>query len=93
MTTITVKKSNIAMLKGLNKSIEEIAQHFGITTKEAQDALVSFGLAKQKGRKVVDKGYSIKLVDDTMATCMGEAKENFTIEEYRNNGKLVVENL
>lgn len=77
--TITVKKSNIAMLKGLKKTNAEIGECFGITEKEVQETLVSFGLVKAKGRKVPEKAYSIELVDDMEKT--GKVKEDSIKQE------------
>lgn len=64
--TITIKKSSLAFLRGINKSTLEIATHFGITEKEAQEAMIHFGMIKARGKKAAEKAYSIKLVDDTL---------------------------
>lgn len=64
MKTITIKKTELAMYKGLGKTTEEIATIKGITVKEAQEALATFGLIKSR-KPVTSKEYTIELVDDT----------------------------
>lgn len=65
MKNIEIKKSQIALLKkAFSKTNEEIAAHFGITTKEALDALMHFDLIK--GRKATKTPeYTISYNDDT----------------------------
>jgi uncharacterized protein VirK/YbjX len=63
MKTIELKKSTLALYKGLGKTEEEISVSLGITVKEVKEAMLTFGLSKS--RKTVSKEYQITLIDDT----------------------------
>ena len=61
--TITIKKSEIAVLRTYGKTNKQIADRYGITTGEVHDALVSFGMAKARSTKKT-KDYVVVLEDD-----------------------------
>lgn len=64
MKTITIKRSNIALLNATGKTNEEIAAIYGITVAEVKDLKVTFGFTKSRTTKK-SKEYTIDLVDDT----------------------------
>lgn len=71
MKTITLKKSELAKLKGLGISVDGIAKQYGITKKEATESMIGFGLTK--GR-LAPKEYNISLVDDVTVTETSEVE-------------------
>lgn len=63
MNTILLKKSELAQLKGLGKTTEEMATKYGITTKEMLSTLIGFGLSKAR-LKVKEVEYTINVIND-----------------------------
>lgn len=63
MRTIILKKSELAQLKGLGKTTEEMATRYGVTTKEMLNTLISFGLSKARP-KVKEVAYVIETLND-----------------------------
>lgn len=63
MRTIVLRKSELAQLKGLGKTTEEMAAKFGVTTKEMLNTLIGFNLSKAKPR-VKEVAYVIQTVND-----------------------------
>jgi hypothetical protein len=81
MQTIVLKRSALTLLKkGLGKTNQEIADHFGITVKEAIKALESFGLMKGSAKKSEEPAYQISIVDDLSDT-IGESVKKEVVEE------------
>jgi hypothetical protein len=74
MRTITIKKTDLALFKGLNLSNADIATRLGITTKEVTTAMETFGLIKRRG---TTPEYQIQYVDD----CAVTATTTMTIQE------------
>jgi hypothetical protein len=64
MKTITIKKSNVALLLQTGKTNEEVAAIYGITVNEVKDLKLQFGFTKFRGNKVA-KEYAINLIDDS----------------------------
>jgi hypothetical protein len=63
MRTILLKKSELAQLKGLGKTTEEMATKYGITTKEMLNTLIGFGLSKAR-LKTKEVEYTINVIND-----------------------------
>jgi len=64
MKKIEIKKSELALYKAYGKTNEQIASVYGVTAKEVNEAMMSFGLLKTRKATAV-KEYEINLVDDT----------------------------
>lgn len=62
MRKIEVKKSELAMYRGLSLSNDYIANKLGITKAEVNDALIRFGMLKSRKST---KEYEIVYNDDT----------------------------
>ena len=58
---IVLKKTELAIYKGLGKNNTEMAEKFGVKPGEINEALVIFGMKKGNATK---KEYQIKYVDD-----------------------------
>ena len=65
MKTITIKRSEMAQLKGLGATLEQMSTHFGVTNKEMKEALIEGGLIKGRKRQAAEPAYVIEYVDDT----------------------------
>lgn len=57
---IVLKKTELAIYKGLGLNNTEIAEKFGIKPGEVNEALITFGMKKGS----MKKEYQIKYVDD-----------------------------
>ncbi len=74
MTTINVKKTEMALYKALGKSEDQIASNYGITVKEVKECMQAFGLTKTRGTVKV-KEYEINMIDDAKNVLVEENKE------------------
>lgn len=61
---VTLKKSELATLKGLGFNNADIAKKFNITSAECVTALKHFGLLKERSLSTSNKSYIIEYVDD-----------------------------
>lgn len=61
---ITIKKTELALFKGLGKDLAYVAQHFGITPIEAKNVMEQAGLLVTRKPKAVTPTYTIQYVDD-----------------------------
>ena len=76
MRTVNLKKSELAQLKGLGKTTEEMATKYGITPKEMLAVLINFNLSKAR-LKTKEKEYTIQTLNDI--------DNESTSESYSNN--------
>ena len=67
MQTKTIKKSEVALLRGLKFKNADIAKKFNITLEETITMLKHFGLYNSK-TVTTTKDYTLNFVDDTTAT-------------------------
>lgn len=65
MVTKTIKKTEVALWKGLGFKTNDISKKLGITLEETVDMLKEFGLYNTKKTTPKQKEYTIFLVDDT----------------------------
>lgn len=65
MYTKTIRKKDVALLKGLGGKPSDIAKELGITLEETIDMLKEFNLYNTKKTTPKQKEYTIFLVDDT----------------------------
>ena len=49
----TIKKSQLVMLNGLNKTKKEIAEHLDITVSQVKEGMERFGLSKTTTSKTI----------------------------------------
>lgn len=75
MKTITIKKSTVAQYRGVGMNVDFMAERFGVTTKEMNSVLETFGM--RKGRSKAEPAYVINAVDD-MADTLIDASESTT---------------
>jgi|688.fasta_scaffold59772_4 hypothetical protein len=61
---ITIKRTQLALFKGLGKDLNFIATHFGITTNEAKNLMEQAGLLVKRKTNTSTSEYSIQYVDD-----------------------------
>lgn len=61
MRNVTIKKSELAMYKGLGQTSAQLAKRFGVSTSEISDALITFGMSKGKSLK---KDYTVTYEND-----------------------------
>lgn len=80
MRTILLKKSELAQLKGLGKTTEEMAAKYGVTTKEMLSTLIGFGLSKAR-LKVKEVEYTINIIDDIDTEELVTTTTNELVEE------------
>lgn len=57
---ITVRRSELAMMKGLGKSISDVATYYGITASEAKKLMIDAGLVKAR----TSPAYVITYIND-----------------------------
>lgn len=79
MRTIEIKKSAVVLYKSLGKTNEEMASKFGVTNKEMQEVLITFGLVKSRKPRV-EAAYVINTIDDVAAL-----ENEFTTENEESN--------
>jgi hypothetical protein len=91
---VEIKKSELAMYKGLGQTNAQLAKRYGVSTSEIADALVTFGMVKGKSLKKdyqvtytndVDMEEEATGVDADMDTSnyeMDEVEEVEEVEEY-----------
>lgn len=72
----TIKKSEIAYLKGSGRTMKEISELYGITTGEVKEAFSRFGIAS----KAKPKAYYVDYVDDS-EEIMNRFSSEASIEE------------
>lgn len=72
----TIKKSEIAYLRGSGKTIKEISELYGITAAEVKEAFQRFEIIS----KAKPKAYIIDYIDDS-EEIMNKFSSNVTIEE------------
>lgn len=65
MVTKTIKKTEVALWKGLGFKTPDLAKKLGITLEETVDMLKEFKLYNTKKSTPKTKEYEIFLVDDT----------------------------
>ena len=65
MRTINLKKTELATLRGLSYSVQNIAKHYSITAEETVGALKQLGLYKTKVTTGKTKDYVVTTEDDT----------------------------
>ena len=70
---IEIKKSELALYRGMNLDNQEIANKMNLTIKEVAEALVYFGLKKRLSTTNT-KSYVIKYVDDVEMNCTVSAE-------------------
>lgn len=83
MRTITIKKTDVAMLKGLGKTTEDMANNFGITKNEMAETLIEFGLTKSRK---TPKEYKIVTIDDVVTKEVEEVVNNEQLELTKESG-------
>lgn len=64
---VSLKKSEMATLRGLGLSTADIAKKFNITSAECVTALKHFGLLKERTLGTANKSYIIEYIDDIKA--------------------------
>lgn len=65
---ITIKRTQLALFKGLGKDLPFIAEHFGITITEAKNLMEQAGLLVKRKVATVVPEYTIQYVDDVTFT-------------------------
>ena len=60
---ITLKKSALATYKAMGENNKSIADRYGISSTEVNDAMVEFGFVKSR-KKTSGKDYIVEFVDD-----------------------------
>jgi len=75
----TIKKSEIAYLKGSGRTMKEISELYKITTAEVKEAFSRFGIVS----KAKSKAYYVDYVDDS-EEIMNRFSSNIIVEENLN---------
>jgi hypothetical protein len=85
---IEIKKSQVAFLRGLNKTVEQMCSHFGVTEKEMKAALTEFGFIKtRKPKNYVEPEYVVKTINDVY----DDPNETETVETQVTDNQVVTD--
>lgn len=60
MKQITIKKSDLAMKRGLGKTMSTIAKEYGITLSELSNVMIQLGMKEDKS----GEAYTIQVIND-----------------------------